>query len=230
MTTNLYDKASFLEKGWQELLREEFSKEYMQRLADFVNQERCSEIPIYPAKNNVFSAFQQTPFDDVKVVIIGQDPYHGPGQAHGLCFSVEQGVTPPPSLKNIYKELVKDVGIPYPKHGNLISWAKQGILMLNATLTVREGCPKSHYGKGWEVFTDAAISRLCEKKEGIIFVLWGRAAQEKCNRVIDRSKHYVLTAAHPSPLSIKGFLGCRHFSQINKILEKQGKKIINWTV
>jgi uracil-DNA glycosylase len=227
---SLYENMSFLEEGWREVLREEFEQPYMQELIQFVQQERNSGVSVYPPEGDVFSAFQQTPFDSVKVVIVGQDPYHGPGQAHGLCFSVKKGITPPPSLKNIYKELVADVGIECPEHGELTSWTKQGILLINTTLTVRQGQPKSHYGKGWERFTDTVIERLCEKKEGVIFVLWGRSAQKKCNRVIDTSKHHVLQAAHPSPLSIRGFSGCRHFSQINNILALQRKERINWSV
>lgn len=226
----LYDRMEHLETGWREALKEEFMKPYMEQLALFVQQERQSAVPIYPAKENVFNALQYTPFDKVRVVFVGQDPYHGPGQAHGLCFSVAKGTPLPPSLKNIYKELVNDVGIPYPPHGELYSWARQGVLMINATLTVRQGQPQSHKGKGWEYFTDAIIEKLCERKEKLIFVLWGRSAQEKCRRVKNIHHHNILTAAHPSPLSVRGFLGCRHFSKINEILLSQGDSLIDWAI
>ncbi len=223
-----------LEPSWQNALQDELRKSYIIELAAFVEAERLSGVPIYPSRNLVFNAFQQTPFDKVKVVIVGQDPYHGPGQAHGLCFSVPVGVPIPPSLKNIYKELMDDVGIPFPTHGCLLSWAQQGVMLLNATLTVSEGNPLSHHGRGWETFTDAAIKALVRREDPVIFVLWGKSAQDKCRFLRQEgtpSRHYILTAAHPSPFSAyQGFLGCRHFSQINGILTKLGKTPIDWTI
>jgi uracil-DNA glycosylase len=178
----------------------------------------------------IFNAFNHTPFDKVKVVLLGQDPYHGPGQAHGLCFSVQRGVPPPPSLKNMFKELRDDVGFRIPAHGNLEAWADQGVFLLNATLTVRAGEAGSHQGKGWETFTAAAVRRLSEKREGLVFLLWGRFAHQK-EALIDTSRHHVLKAAHPSPLSAhNGFFGCRHFSKANALLEKQGLKPIDWQI
>lgn len=222
-----------LEPSWHKILEEELKSPYISNLAAHVERERSLEIPIYPPRELVFNAFQKTPFNEVRVVIIGQDPYHGPGQAHGLCFSVPQGVAPPPSLQNIFKELTADIGIPAPKHGCLLKWAEQGVLLLNATLTVRQDQPLSHYGKGWEKFTDSVISKLCYRKEPIIFVLWGKHAQKKYNQLhLDStSHHFILTAPHPSPLSAyQGFLGCRHFSQINELLTKQGMKTIDWSI
>jgi uracil-DNA glycosylase len=197
-----------------------------------VEQERSGSIPIYPPKELVFNAFWQIPFDKVKVLIMGQDPYHGPGQAHGLCFSVPVGVPPPPSLQNIFKEISSDLGLPIPKHGCLLKWAAQGVLLLNATLTVRQGEPLSHHGKGWERFTDAVIAALCEREDPVIFVLWGKNAQDKCKRIKGmHSPHAVFTAAHPSPLSAhQGFMGCRHFSKINEQLENWGKSPIDWMI
>ncbi|MBT3393744.1 MAG: uracil-DNA glycosylase [Waddliaceae bacterium] len=217
-----------MDPSWQKVLAKELSEPYIAGLAAFVEKERASGVPIYPTKEFVFNAFKQTPYDAVKVVIVGQDPYHGPGQAHGLCFSVNKGVTIPPSLKNIFKELIADVGISPPYHGSLLSWAQQGILLLNTTLTVRQGSPQSHRGKGWERFTDAVINLLGERQEPIIFVLWGRSAQEK--RPLIGKHHTILTAAHPSPFSVQGFLGCRHFSKINEILISYGKDPIDWEI
>jgi len=206
-----------LEASWKDVLADELAKPYMLELAAFIKEEREKYGPIYPPKELVFNALNQTPYASVRVVVVGQDPYHGPGQAHGLCFSVPVGVEPPPSLKNIFKELQQDLGIPIPKHGCLLTWAQQGVLLLNATLTVRESSPLSHHKRGWERFTDAIIQKVAAKKEPVIFVLWGRNAQMKCAN-IDRH-HIILKAAHPSPLSAyNGFLGCRHFSKINELL------------
>lgn len=220
-----------LESSWKQALSEELQKPYIASLAAFVEQERHQGLSVYPPRELVFNAFLMTPFDQVKVVIVGQDPYHGPGQAHGLSFSVPKGVSAPPSLQNIFKEQQTDLGIPIPNHGCLIHWAKQGVLLLNATLTVRQGEPMSHHGRGWEQFTDAVIRRLYERKDPLIFVLWGKSAQEKCKHLQSNSRHHVLTAPHPSPFSAhSGFFGCRHFSKINALLEKQGIKPIDWTI
>ena len=219
-----------METSWKEALYNEFSKPYFQTLKAFLVSEKQNGQVIYPPGKLIFNAFDTTPFDEVKVVILGQDPYHGPGQAHGLCFSVQHGVAIPPSLKNIYKEQETDVGITIPNHGNLEAWAGQGVLMLNALLTVRARQAGSHKGKGWEEFTTAAIQALNDQKEGIIFLLWGRYAQEK-GAVIDPRRHHILKAAHPSPFSAhNGFFGCRHFSTTNALLEKMGKAPINWQV
>lgn len=218
-----------IEAGWKEALIDEFSKAYFLQLKAFLKEEKKAGQLIYPPGKQIFAAFDSAPFDQVKVVIIGQDPYHGPGQAHGLCFSVLPGVSIPPSLRNIYHELHDDIGFTIPNHGYLQKWADQGILMLNAMLTVRASQAGSHRKKGWEQFTTAAIQALNKEKEGIVFLLWGRYAQEK-GAVIDRSRHHVLTAAHPSPLARTGFRGCRHFSQTNALLEQQGKGGIDWQV
>jgi len=221
-----------LEKSWHEILQEEIAKPYITELKQFLAHERAQGKVIYPPEDLVFHAFYQTPFERVRVVIVGQDPYHGPGQAHGLCFSVPIGVPPPPSLKNIFKELVDDLKTPYPPHGCLVSWARQGVLLLNATLTVRQGEPRSHYGRGWERFTDAVIQKLCEKKERLVFILWGKSAEEKCRHiVVGRSPHALLVSAHPSPLSASaGFFGCRHFSKTNEFLTKWGDSPIDWEI
>lgn len=219
-----------LEKSWKDALSAEWSKEYLQQLAAFVAQERGA-YPVYPPKNQVFNAFSLTPFDRVKVVIMGQDPYHGPGQAEGLSFSVAEGVRQPPSLKNIFKELQDDLGIEPPKSGSLVHWAEQGVLLLNATLTVRARMPRSHYGKGWEAFTDAVVKALSERKDPVIFVLWGQSAKEKCSHILGESKerHFLLASPHPSPYSAhSGFFGSRPFSKINELLKKQGKEPIQW--
>ncbi len=222
-----------LEPSWQHKLEQELQEPYIADLAAFVEKEYATQT-VYPPKELIFNAFYQTPFDNVKVLIMGQDPYHGPGQAHGLSFSVPKGVKPPPSLQNIFKELEADVHIPKPNHGCLLSWAKQGVLLLNATLTVRQGEPMSHHGRGWERFTDAAVRKLEERKDPVIFVLWGKSAQDKCRFLREEgipSRHFVLTAAHPSPYSANnGFFGCRHFSKINEYLEKQGKTPIDWSL
>ncbi len=218
-------KNIVLDSSWKEVLEDELQKPYMGHLAAFVKEERLKSGPIYPPKELVFNALNETPFDRVRVVIVGQDPYHGPGQAHGLCFSVPHGIELPPSLKNIFKELRDDLAIALPKHGCLLKWAKQGILLLNTTLTVREGKPLSHAKQGWEQFTDAIIKKVAEKKTPVIFVLWGRNAQEKCASI--DSRHPILKAAHPSPLSAhSGFFGCKHFSKINTLLDTP----IDWTL
>jgi uracil-DNA glycosylase len=222
-----------MEASWHRELADELTKPYIAELKEFIAKEKGDNQVIYPPENLVFNAFLHTPFDQVKVVIIGQDPYHGPGQAHGLCFSVPCGIPLPPSLKNIYLEIEKDVGIPPSKDGCLVSWTKQGVLLLNATLTVRSGEPKSHYGRGWERFTDAVVARLLARQDPLVFVLWGRSAKEKLEHILQNQKtpHAVLTAAHPSPFSAySGFFGCRHFSQVNAFLEKWGKAPIDWTV
>lgn len=216
-----------LEPSWKLKLNEEFDKEYFLSLRDFLKAEKKSGVTIYPPGSKIFAAFDYTPFNNLKAVIIGQDPYHGPGQANGLCFSVSNGIRKPPSLLNIFKELQADLGIPIPENGNLENWAKQGVLLLNATLTVRSNEAASHQGKGWEQFTDAVIRTVSEKSNGIVFLLWGKFAQAKAP-MIDSSKHYILEAAHPSPLARTGFSGCRHFSKTNEILKSIGKSPIDW--
>ncbi len=216
-----------IEDSWKEVLIDEFQKPYFQQLKAFLVEEK-KQYAVYPPGNLIFNAFDQTPFDKVKVVLLGQDPYHGKGQAHGLCFSVQNGIKPPPSLVNIFKEIKNDLGIEVPSHGNLESWAKQGVLLLNATLTVRANQPLSHHKKGWETFTDRVIEILSAKKTGIVFLLWGNNARIK-EQLIDVSKHHILTAAHPSPYSANnGFFGCRHFSKTNEILKKQNQEPVNW--
>lgn len=221
-----------LEHSWKVALELEWPKKYLEDLVQFLATERAHHV-VFPVKQDVFNAFNATPYEKVKVVIVGQDPYHGPNQAHGLSFSVPRGIPQPPSLKNIFKELQDDLGIAPPSHGNLDNWAKQGVLMLNAILTVRAHTPKSHDGKGWEQFTDAVILSLAERKDPVIFVLWGKTAQEKCRRILEstRERHFVLMAPHPSPYSVHtGFFGCKHFSKINELLTKQGKEPIDWTL
>jgi len=221
-----------MEKVWKEKLIDEIKKPYMQSLSSFINEEREKGKIVYPPKEDIFSAFNFSPFNEVKVVIIGQDPYHGLNQAHGLSFSVQKGIKPPPSLVNIYKELKSDLGIPIAEHGCLTNWARQGVLLLNATLTVLQKQPKSHYGKGWEQFTDFVVELLAKKDDPIVFMLWGRSAKEKCEKMlINNNKHLVLKAMHPSPFSAyNGFFGCKHFSKANAFLEKAGKKPIDWRV
>ena len=223
-----------MEASWFERLSSEFEKPYMRQLEAFLAQEIRDKKVIYPPFELTFNALCQTPFHDVNVVIIGQDPYHGPGQAHGLSFSVPRGIPAPPSLQNIFKELAADVGTPIPSHGCLIDWAHQGVLLLNATLTVREGEPRSHYGKGWEIFTDRIVQLLAEREDPIAFVLWGRSALEKWQHLLiegRKSPHLILKAAHPSPLSAyAGFMGCRHFSKINAFLAQVNKKPIDWSL
>lgn len=217
-----------LEPGWKRELADEFASGYMADLRAFLLTEKQAGQVVYPRGNDIFNAFNFTPFDQVKVVILGQDPYHGPEQAHGLCFSVRPGIDIPPSLVNIYKEIGSDLGIPPPRHGHLEHWAKQGVLLLNAVLTVRAHHAASHAGKGWERFTDAAIDRLNRDREHLVFMLWGSYAQKK-GAVIDRDRHLVLTAPHPSPLSAhRGFLGCRHFSRANEYLVRHGIAPIDW--
>jgi uracil-DNA glycosylase len=219
-----------IEESWKEVLSTEFSKPYFQQAVTYIKTEKAQGKTIYPPGPLIFNAFDNTPFDTVKVVLLGQDPYHGYGQAHGLSFSVPDGVNPPPSLINIFKELHSDVGIPIPKTGNLIKWAKQGVLLLNAVLTVRANEAGSHAKIGWMEFTNAVISKISHEKEGIVFLLWGKFAQEK-QVLIDETKHYVLKAAHPSPFSAdKGFFGCRNFSKTNNYLVKQGKDPIDWLI
>ena len=223
--------AMKLEKSWRIALSHEIEKPYIQILRDFLEKEKIDKQTIFPPEPLIFNAFLQTPFDQVKVVLIGQDPYHGQGQAHGLSFSVPSGVRLPPSLKNIFLELEQDLKIPIPKDGCLLPWTKQGVLLLNATLTVRAGQPRSHYGKGWERFTDAVVEILLEREDPLIFMLWGKSAQEKLQQIQknQQTRHAVLTAAHPSPYSAHaGFFGCRHFSQVNALLEKWGKTPIDW--
>lgn len=221
-----------LHDSWKKVLEQELRQPYIKELIAFLEAEWASNQVVYPPKELIFHAFSLTPFESVKVVIVGQDPYHGPGQAHGLCFSVPEGIPPPPSLKNIFKELHDDLNLPIPKNGNLESWAKQGVLLLNATLTVRQSAPLSHHNRGWERFTDAVIRALVQRKDPLIFVLWGSSAQQKLAQIHAPqllSHHKVLTAAHPSPFSAyRGFFGCRHFSQINSLLQDTGKTPIEW--
>lgn len=217
-----------IEASWKEVLKQEFNKPYFLQVAAHLKTEKASGATIYPPGPLIFNAFNTTPFKEVKVVILGQDPYHGAGQAHGLSFSVPDGVPPPPSLVNIYKELHSDIGMPIPKTGNLTNWAKQGVFLLNAMLTVRANEPASHQKIGWMDFTDAVIRKISEEKQGVVFLLWGRFAQDK-QVLIDETKHHVLKAAHPSPFSAdKGFFGCKHFSRTNELLMKQQKTAIDW--
>lgn len=220
-----------LEKTWLNVLESEFEKDYMKSLKAFLLAEKEQGHTLYPKNADIFSAFKHTPFDKVKVVILGQDPYHGPNQAHGLSFSVQKGINPPPSLKNIYKELITDLdGFQQPEHGDLTEWADRGVLLLNATLTVRAQDPGSHQGKGWEIFTDRVITELSRQKKGIVFLLWGKYAQDK-SLLIDASRHTLLKAAHPSPFSAyRGFLGCRHFSKANQKLQEHGIAPIDWSL
>ncbi len=216
-----------IEESWKGALAEQFAAPYFSQLKDFLVAEK-QQYAVYPPGPLIFNAFNLTPFDKVKVVIIGQDPYHEPGQAHGLCFSVQPGTKFPPSLVNIFQELQNDVGIPAPQNGNLENWARQGVLLLNATLTVRAHQAGSHQRRGWEIFTDAAISQLSQKRSGLVFLLWGSYAQAKI-QLIDTSKHFILTAPHPSPLSAyRGFFGCKHFSKTNEILIQNGQTPIDW--
>ena len=216
-----------IEESWKKILDNEFNAEYFGELKRFLVEEK-KRYNVFPSGNKIFAAFNYTPFNDVRVVILGQDPYHGWGQAHGLCFSVPNGVTRPPSLKNIFKELNNDLGVPIPDNGNLEKWAKDGVLLLNATLTVRARQAGSHQNKGWETFTNRVIERVSEVKSGVVFLLWGRYAQAK-ESLVDGSKHLVLKSAHPSPLSaFNGFFGCRHFSQTNDYLKQQGQEGIDW--
>jgi uracil-DNA glycosylase len=216
-----------IEESWKNILQDEFEAPYFQALTEFLREEK-KEYMVYPPGNAIFAAFNNAPFNRVKVVILGQDPYHGAGQAHGLCFSVPEGIAHPPSLINIFKEIKSDLGIPVPKNGNLTGWASQGVLLVNAILTVRANSPTSHQNKGWEKFTDAVIRNLSEKRKNLIFLLWGNYAMAK-ESLIDSNRHHILKAAHPSPLSAnRGFFGCRHFSKTNEILEGHGLNGIDW--
>jgi len=218
-----------IEAGWKAALAPEFEKEYFRQITDVVRQEIASGAKVYPPGRLIFNAFDMTPFSKTKVVILGQDPYHGAGQAHGLCFSVPKGVAPPPSVQNIFKELHSDLGIPIPRHACLERWAEQGVFLLNAVLTVRASEPTSHSQIGWQTFTDAVIRTLSEQRSGLVFLLWGNFARAK-KSLIDTSKHFVLEAAHPSPLSRGAFFGNRHFSQTNALLQQQGLAPIDWTL
>lgn len=219
-----------LDPSWKALLSSEFEQAYMQQLGDFLRAEKAAGKVIFPPGPQMFNALNSTPFDKVKVVVLGQDPYHGPGQAHGLSFSVPPGVRIPPSLLNIYKEIERDLGIAIPSHGCLQSWAEQGVLLLNATLSVQQANAGSHQNKGWEQFTDRIVQQLSEQREGLVFLLWGSYAQKK-GRVIDAQKHCVLKSVHPSPLSAhRGFLGCGHFSATNNYLLQRGQSPIDWSV
>lgn len=218
-----------IENSWKQVLSEEFRSEYFFKLKEFIIREK-KKYKIYPPGSEIFSAFNYTLFDKVKVVILGQDPYHGKGQANGLCFSVKDGIAKPPSLKNIFKELQNDLGYPIPVSGNMEKWAQQGVLLLNATLTVRAGQAGSHQNRGWENFTDAVIKILSEKKENLIFILWGAFAQAK-EKIIDTSKHYIIKSAHPSPFSAdRGFFGSHPFSRTNEFLKNAGVKEIDWSL
>ncbi len=215
-------------KTWKTMLAEEKEKEYFQNILAFVKKERAAGKRIYPPQEDIFNALKYTPYENVKVVIIGQDPYHGPNQAHGLCFSVQPGIPAPPSLKNIFKEQQTDIGITIPNHGCLEKWTKQGVLLLNTILTVEGGKPQSHSHVGWQRFTDKVIQSLNEHSEGIVFLLWGSHAQGKIEN-IDVTKHRILKAPHPSPLSAhRGFFGCQHFSKANELLKKMGRGEIDW--
>ena len=230
MSTNAnYDNIK-LEPEWKAALAEEFSKPYMLELKAFLRQEAAKSKKIYPRGPDIFNAFNHTPLSKVKVVLLGQDPYHGPGQAHGLCFSVRDGVPPPPSLKNIFKEMHSDLGVPIPATGNLTPWADRGVLLLNTVLTVEHSKAGSHRNRGWEKFTDRAIEILSERKQPIVFLLWGSFAQAKAP-MIRVPPHAILKAPHPSPLSAhNGFFGCRHFSKTNALLKKWGEKEIDWSL
>ena len=218
-----------IEEGWKQILWQEFQSPYFRELKEFLVSER-EHHTVYPPGKLIFNAFQHTPFEKVKVVLLGQDPYHGKGQAHGLCFSVPHGIPKPPSLVNIFKELQDDLGITPPSHGNLEKWADQGVFLLNAILTVRANQPGSHHDKGWEKFTNRVIERISELKQGVVFLLWGRFAQAK-ESLVNGNAHFILKAAHPSPFSASnGFFGCRHFSKTNHYLEQQEKDPIDWSL
>lgn len=219
-----------IEESWKEILREEFKKPYFKQITEHIKTEKAQGKIIYPPGPLIFNAFNKTPFNKVKAVILGQDPYHGPGQAMGLSFSVPRGVQPPPSLINIFKELQSDTGMPIPSHGDLTSWALQGVMLLNASLTVRAGEPMSHSKIGWHLFTNAVIEKISELKEKVVFLLWGKFAQEKIS-LINTKKNHILKSAHPSPLSANnGFFGCRHFSKTNHYLVNHGIDPINWAI
>ncbi len=219
-----------IDASWKEVLKNEFSKSYFEQIPQHIKTEKSQGKTIYPPGSLIFNAFNTTPFNKIKVVILGQDPYHGAGQAHGLCFSVQNGVAPPPSLLNIFKELQDDIGITIPNHGNLTHWAQQGVFLLNASLTVRGGEPMSHSKIGWAEFTDTVIKKISELKKNVVFLLWGKFAQEK-RVLIDETKHLILRSVHPSPLSAyAGFFGCKHFSKTNEYLVKQGIDPIDWKI
>jgi uracil-DNA glycosylase len=219
-----------IEESWKKVLQQEFSKSYFENIVAFLKTEKAQGKIIYPPGSLIFNAFEKTPFNKLKVLLLGQDPYHGKGQAMGLSFSVPKGVYPPPSLVNIFKELHNDVGMAIPTTGDLTLWAEQGVMLLNAALTVRAGEPNSHAKIGWHEFTDAVIKKVSDEKEGIVFLLWGAFAHQK-QELIDQTKHHVLKAAHPSPFSAeKGFFGCRHFSKTNKFLTDQKQDPINWAL
>ncbi|TNE64505.1 MAG: uracil-DNA glycosylase [Bacteroidetes bacterium] len=218
-----------IEESWKKVLAEEFRQPYFAAIKSFLVQEKKAGKTIYPPGPLIFNAFNTTPFDQVKVVILGQDPYHNPGEAMGLCFSVPKGKKVPPSLVNIYKEINRDLGIPIPNHGDLTHWADQGVLLLNAMLTVEANKPASHQKIGWQTFSDAVIRHISDEKDGIVFLLWGKFAQGK-KALIDEMKHYVLTSPHPSPLAGNGFQENGHFSRTNELLEKQGKTPIDWSL
>ena len=218
-----------IKNDWAPIFEQELAKPYMKKLSHYLQSAR-SEVSVYPPQNQVFSAFKLTPYERVKVVILGQDPYHGPNQANGLSFSVAEGIAIPPSLRNIFKELVTDIGSSMPVSGDLSSWAQQGVLLLNTTLTVQGGMPMSHADKGWETFTDLILQQLNMKQNSIVFILWGRHAQTKIN-LIDQEKHYIIKAPHPSPLSAhRGFFGSKPFTKANAFLTKQGLTPINWSL
>lgn len=224
------ERSIQLDSSWLNHLQPEFEQQYMQELSAFLRTEKAAGKTIFPAGENIFSALNTTPLEQVKVVILGQDPYHGPNQAHGLSFSVPHGVKIPPSLINIYKEIQSDLGLPFPSHGNLTSWAEQGVLLLNSVLTVQSGLAASHQKRGWERFTDEIVNLLNQKRQGLVFLLWGSYAQRK-GEVIDPNRHLILTAPHPSPLSAhRGFMGCKHFSQTNQYLQQLGKTPIDWSI
>lgn len=218
-----------IEEGWKQALAEEFQKPYFAEIKAFLLAEKQAGKTIYPPGPLIFNAFNQTPFDKLEVVILGQDPYHNPGEAMGLCFSVPQGVKTPPSLQNIYKEIKNSLGIAPPGHGDLTHWAQQGVLLLNAILTVEARKPASHQKIGWQTFTDAVIKTISDRKEGIVFLLWGNFARSK-KSLIDETKHYVLESAHPSPLAGDAFQGCGHFVRTNELLAGQGKQQIQWKI
>jgi uracil-DNA glycosylase len=225
----MLDKKPNIEDSWGKILDDEFNTESFHQLKNFLVEEKKAH-QVFPPGGDIFSAFAFTPFQEVKVVILGQDPYHGEGQANGMCFSVPEGIKPPPSLVNIFKEIHTDLGLEIPKHGNLEHWARQGVLLLNATLTVRAKHPGSHQNKGWEEFTNQAIKKLSDQRFGVVFLLWGKYAQDK-EKLIDQSKHYILKAPHPSPFSVyRGFFGCKHFSKTNEILINIGKNKIDWSL
>jgi len=226
---NMEENRPNIHESWYKVLQEEFEKDYFTKLKAFLLEEKKIST-IYPPGHQIFAAFDSTPFDKVKVVLLGQDPYHGTGQAHGLSFSVNSGIAHPPSLRNIFKEIENDLGIPYPKSGSLIPWTDQGVLLINATLTVRAHEAGSHQKKGWEQFTDAVIQKLSDQKTKLVFLLWGNFAISK-SALIDQTKHHILTTVHPSPLSAhRGFLGCKHFSKTNHLLTQNGIKSIDWRV